>query len=115
MAAVLFRFADLSGGTARLNGRDLAGYDPDDVRALITGCAADAHIFYASIRDNLRLARALLAGPAVLVLDELTAHLDPENRRALTCSAEPLATKSARSTAGLRQLRFSGGIRRTGQ
>ncbi|HEY0998532.1 MAG TPA: ATP-binding cassette domain-containing protein [Streptosporangiaceae bacterium] len=57
VAEVLFRFAGLSGGTARLNGRDLAGYDPEDVRAVITGCAADPHIFDATIRDNLWLAR----------------------------------------------------------
>jgi ATP-binding cassette, subfamily C, bacterial CydC len=57
LAAVLFRFVDLSSGTGRLNGRDLAGYDPDDVRAFISGCAQDPHIFDATIRDNLRLAR----------------------------------------------------------
>jgi ABC-type multidrug transport system fused ATPase/permease subunit len=36
---------------------DLAGYDPDDVRTVIGGCAQDPHIFDTTIRDNLRLAR----------------------------------------------------------
>jgi ATP-binding cassette, subfamily C, bacterial CydC len=133
-AAVLLRFCEPTGGTVTLNGADLASYAADEVRTAIGGCPQDPHIFDATIRENLRLARpsasdgeltsaaararllgwieslpggwetrvgahgaalsggerqrlalarALLADPAVLILDEPTAHLDPEARSAL--------------------------------
>jgi ABC-type multidrug transport system fused ATPase/permease subunit len=47
-------------------------------------------------RQRLALARALLADPAVLILDEPTAHLDPEARSALT--ADLLAVTAGRAT-----------------
>jgi ABC-type multidrug transport system fused ATPase/permease subunit len=135
LAAVLMRFCELSGGTALLDGHDLASFAADDVRSVIGGCPQDPHLFDATIRDNLRLARsdatdkdlesaaararlqpwiaslpqgwdtpvgargaavsggerqrlslarAFLADPALLILDEPTAHLDPATRRALT-------------------------------
>jgi ATP-binding cassette, subfamily C, bacterial CydC len=135
VAAVLLRFCDLAGGTATLGGCDLRSYRADDVRTVIGGCPQDPHIFDASIRENLRLARpaasdselaeaarqarllawieslpqgwdtpagtrggavsggerqrlalarGLLADPELLILDEPTAHLDPEARAALT-------------------------------
>jgi ATP-binding cassette subfamily C protein CydC len=147
VAAVLLRFRDVAGGTVTLNGADLASYAADTVRTVIGGCPQDPHIFDASIRDNLRLARpgageeelaaaaslarllpwidslplgwdtplgargaamsggerqrlalarALLADPAVLILDEPTAHLDPEARAALT--ADLLALTAGRAT-----------------
>ena len=135
VAAVLMRFCELTAGAVLLNGHDLASYTADDVRSVIGGCPQDPHLFDATIRDNLRLARpdatdeeleaaaararllpwitslprgwetpvgahgaavsggerqrlalarAFLADPALLILDEPTAHLDPASRRALT-------------------------------
>jgi ATP-binding cassette, subfamily C, bacterial CydC len=57
VAAVLLRFCDLAGGSATLGGHGLRACRADDVRTVIGGCTQDPHIFNASIRENLRLAR----------------------------------------------------------
>jgi len=147
VAAVLLRLCDPVGGRVTLAGADLASYRADEVRTVIGGCPQDPHIFAASVRENLRLARpesseaelaaaaararllpwieslpqgwdtpvgthgaamsggerqrlalarALLADPPVLVLDEPTAHLDPQTRTALT--SDLLALTEGRAT-----------------
>jgi ATP-binding cassette, subfamily C, bacterial CydC len=113
---VLLRFRDAVGGTVTLNGADLASYSAEAVRSVIGGCPQDPHILPwieslplrwdtrvgvhgAAIsggeRQRLALARALLADPAVLILDEPTAHLDPEARSALTSELLPLTAGRA--------------------
>jgi len=47
-------------------------------------------------RQRLALARALLADPGLMILDEPTAHLDPESRRAL--ATDILAATRGRAT-----------------
>lgn len=54
---VLLRLWDYQQGQISLNGRDLREYDPDRVRQLIGVVPQRTHLFNASIRDNLLIAR----------------------------------------------------------
>jgi thiol reductant ABC exporter CydC subunit len=54
---LLLRFLDPGLGRVTLAGRDLRDYRQDDVRRVISVAGQDSHLFSASIRDNVRLAR----------------------------------------------------------
>jgi ATP-binding cassette subfamily C protein CydC len=54
---LLLRFLDPERGRVTLGGRDLRDYRQDDLRRAIAVAGQDAHLFSASIRENVRLAR----------------------------------------------------------
>lgn len=55
IADVLVRFRDLDAGRATIDGVDLRQVRQDDVRHVVRLCEQDAHLFSASIRDNVRI------------------------------------------------------------
>jgi len=56
MLNLLLRFWDWDEGEILLNGRSLRDYDPDDIRTCFSVVSQRAHLFNASIYDNLRVA-----------------------------------------------------------
>ena len=57
VANLLLRFLDPQDGRVTLAGRDLREYRQADIRRVISVAGQDSHLFSASIRDNVRLAR----------------------------------------------------------
>ena len=57
VANLLLRFLDPEQGRVMIGGRDLRDYRQADIRSLIAVAGQESHLFTASIRDNLRLAR----------------------------------------------------------
>jgi thiol reductant ABC exporter CydC subunit len=57
LAMVLLRFLDPCAGLVTLGGTDITRLDGVAVRAIVGLCAQDAHVFDATLGENLRLAR----------------------------------------------------------
>ncbi len=141
LANLLLRFWDYQEGSIKLGGHELREYAPDDIAALIGVVAQTTHLFNATIRENLliarstatqeeieaaarlarlhdfikglpqgyntrvgemglalsggerqrlAIARAILKNAPILILDEATANLDPENEREVLASIHSL-------------------------
>ncbi|CAM3505854.1 ABC transporter, CydDC cysteine exporter (CydDC-E) family, permease/ATP-binding protein CydC [Stackebrandtia soli] len=56
LLSMLTRFVPIGSGTVTLGGVDMDRLTGDDVRTVIGGMTADAHVFAVTIRDNLRVA-----------------------------------------------------------
>ncbi len=57
VTSLLLRFLDPEKGRVTIGGRDLREYRQEDVRAMFALAGQDAHLFDATIRENVRLAR----------------------------------------------------------
>ncbi|WP_206811447.1 thiol reductant ABC exporter subunit CydC [Paradesulfitobacterium ferrireducens] len=57
MVHLLLRFWDYERGRITLNGQDLREFAPDEVRKLFSVVSQDTHLFHATIRENLLLAK----------------------------------------------------------
>jgi ATP-binding cassette, subfamily C, bacterial CydC len=62
---LLLRFLDPERGRVTLGGRDLREYRQDDLRRAFAVAGQDAHLFSASIRENVRLARPEASDAAI--------------------------------------------------
>lgn len=63
IANLMLRFLDPVQGRVTIAGRDLREYGQAEVRGLISVAGQESHLFTASIRDNLRLARPEASDP----------------------------------------------------
>jgi ATP-binding cassette subfamily B protein len=96
LAKLLARFYDPSDGTVLLDGVDLRELSVPELRRGVVMVTQEAFLFSGTVAENIAIgrisagqrqlvafARALLADPAVLILDEATSSLDIPGERAV--------------------------------
>jgi ATP-binding cassette subfamily C protein CydC len=101
LVSLLLRFWNYSQGTIALDGHSLHDYSPDEVRQQIAVVSQSSYFFNASIRQNLKLARAT-AGQA---------EIEEAARQAGAHEFIASLTKGYDTLIGEQGLRLSGGER----
>ncbi|HWN33646.1 MAG TPA: ABC transporter ATP-binding protein, partial [Pseudonocardia sp.] len=99
---LLLRFDDPTGGTIRLDGRDLRLIDPDALRARIALVPQQAVLFDASVADNILLGRPD-ATPAEVVAAARAAGADEFIRRLPQGYRSPVGQRGGLLSGGQRQ------------
>ena len=98
---LLLRFWDYKEGVIELGGHDLREYDPDDVRHLMGVVSQSTHLFNATVRDNLLIARP----------EATRAELEQAAQRAQIHSFVQSLPQGYDTWIGEQGLRLSGGER----
>ena len=112
---LLMRFYDVNGGSIKIDGHDIREFVRSDLREMFGMVLQDTWLYNASIRDNIRqpggydmeineesnnisqgqkqlltIARAILADPKILILDEATSSVDTRTEERIQMAMDNL-------------------------